>query len=510
MISLPRFPNNPQLQRLIHDPFLHLWLILVAAIGILLNIPFHPDFAAGQTIAAKYLAGERPYLDIIENNPPMTFYLHVPSALLEQWTGLRGEYWQDILAFVLCLFVIGVGEWLRTGHAVPQDGASAKRVCIYVFTMLIMPMTSFGSRDQLTFVLMWPMLALYAEDMVKPRTHPAWADAAIGLMAGLGCCIKFYFVLGPIFGCLFLCFVKRSFKPLFGLENIIAALFCLAYAGSIKLFHPAYFDLILPILPYTYFSGHPTLIYLLVNGLLILTTLYLLIALAKKDIRFHDPRTKLLLIAGFGFSVTYFAFARNLPFRYLPPASCLLMALPAAQNHAERPRLIKLYETTFLILCAWFMLISNPYRAEATAFGKSLKLDRPNILLLSGDLGEGHPLIRDLGGTLVNPGLHPWVTLGLMITMHDPTTSNQRAWFAQLIEWERDLTAKAAAKTPPDLILISNKSFMDFHIWARMNASMDEMLRGYKEIGEKDNLSFLIRRTPEEMAKVPTRSELID
>jgi hypothetical protein len=97
-----------------------------------------------------------------------------------------------------------------------------------------------------------------------------------------------------------------------------------------------------------------------------------------------------------------------------------------------------------------------------------------------------------------------------MITMHDPTTSNQRAWFAELIEWERDLTAKAAAKTPPDLILISNKSFMDFHIWARMNASMDEMLRGYKEIGKKDNLSFLIRRTPEEMAKVPTRSELID
>ena len=510
MIAPTRLLNNPLLRRLVHDPFLRLWLILATAIVVLLNIPFHPDFSAGQTITAKFLAGKRPYLDIIENNPPMTFYMHVPSAVLEQWTGLRGEYWQDILAFALCLCVIGLGEWLRTGYAVPRDAASARRVGIYAITLLIMPMTSFGSRDQLTFVLMWPILALYSEDMVKPRTHPAWVDAVIGLMAGLGVCIKFYFVLGPMFGCLFLCLSKRSIKPLFGLENIMAALLCVAYLASVKLLHPAYFEWMYPILLDAYFAGHPTLIYILWNGLLVLTTLYLLIVLARDDKRLHDPRTKLLLAAGFGCSVAYFAFTRNLPFRYLPPASCLLMALAAAQNHSERPTIIKLYEAVFLAMCAWFMLVSNPNRAEATAFGLSLKLDRPNVLLLSGDLGDGHPLIRDLGGRLVNPGLNPWVTLGLMVKMEDPTTHEQRMRFARLIEWERDLTARATEKTPPDLILVQNMHYVNWLAWARMNVSMDNMLRGYKSIGKADNLIFLVRRTPDEMAGVPARSELVD
>ena len=510
MIALSRLLDNPLLQRLVLDPFLRLWLILASAAAILLAIPFHPDFSAGQSITAKYLAGERPYLDIIENNPPMTFYMHVPSALLEQWTGLRGEYWQDILAFALCLCVTGLGEWLRTGNAIPRDAASARRVGIILVTLLIMPMTSFGSRDQLTFVLMWPMLALYAEDMVKPRSHPAWVDAGIGLMAGLGGCIKFYFILGPIFGCLFLCRAKGSIKPVFGLENIMAALFCVAYLASVKLLHPAYFEWMYPILLDAYFAGHPTLVYILSNGLLVLTTFYLLIALAKDDKRLQDRRTRLLLVAGLGFSVAYFAFTRNLPFRYLPPASCILMALAAAQNHSERPAAIKLYEAVFLAMSAWIMLISNPYRAEATAFARSLNLDRPNILLLSDDLGDGHPLIRDLGGRLVNPGLNPWVTLGLMIKMEDPTTHEQRIRFARLIEWERDLTARAAAKTPPDLILLQNISYVNWLAWVRMNASLGELLRGYKPIGKADNLIFLIRRTPAEMQGMPARSELVD
>ncbi len=510
MIALSRLPDHPLARRLVHDPFLRLWLIVSAAVVILLNIPFHPDFSAGQTIAAKYLAGERPYIDIIENNPPMTFYMHVPSALLEQWTGLRGEYWQDILAFALCLFVTGLGEWLRTGHFVPRDADSARRVGLYLVILLIMPMTSFGSRDQLTFVLMWPMLALYAEDMVKARTHPVWVDAAIGLLAGLGGCIKFYFVLGPIFGCLFLCLVKRSIKPLFGLENMMAALFCVAYLASVKLLHPAYFEFMYPIMLDAYFAGHPTLIYILSNGLLILTTLYLLMLVAKDDNRLGDPRTQLLLVAGLGCSAAYFAFTRNLPFRYLPPASCLLMALVAAQNHSGRPNVIKFYEAVFVSLCAWYMLVSNPYRADTTAFLRSLKLDRPNVLLLSGDLGDGHPLIRDLGGRLVNPGLHPWVTLGLTIAMEDPTTPEQQLRFSKLIEWERDLTAKAAAKTPPDLILVENRYYVNWYAWAVMNPQMNKMLRGYKQIGKADNLIFLVKRTPEDMAKEPVRSDPAD
>lgn len=480
------------------------------ALYCLCNIPFHPDFSAGQTITAKYLAGERPYIDIIENNPPMTFYLHVPSALLEQWTGLRGEIWQNALALLLCLAVVGLGEWLRTGRAIPQSRDSAQRVSLFLMVLLVMPMTSFGSRDQLTFVLLWPMLALYAEDMVKPRSHPVWVDVGIGLLAGLGTTIKFYFVLGPILACLYLCWIKRSFRPLFTVENITASLFCLAYLASIVLLHPDYLTHIYRMLPYTYFSGHPTLRYLLSNGLLVFTAFYAIIEFAKDSDRLRDPRTHLLMMASLGFVISYFAFSRNLPFRYLPPASCIFMALIAANNHSQRTRSIMFYEATFLLMCCWYMLVFNPHRYEATSFGQSLKLDRPKIMLLSADLGDGHPLIRDLGGTLVNPGLHPWVSLGLLITMEEPTTFEQRVQFARWIEWERNLTARAMQANPPDLILLENDTYVNWLAWARMHPEMAKMLDHYKSIGIADNLFFLVRRTPEEQATITPYAAMND
>ncbi len=510
MIALSRLSESKILNRLVYDPFMRLRLILCLAVASLLLNPFHPDFTGGQTIAAKYLAGERPYIDIIENNPPMTFYMHMPSAYLETLTGLRGEYWQYILALMLCLAVIGLGEWLRTGHAMPQDRDSAKRVGIFMLTLLVMPMSSFASRDQLTFVLIWPLLALYAEDAVKARTHPAWVYAGIGMLAGLGVCIKFYFFFGPVLACLYLCRIKRSVRPLFGIENISAVTVCLAYLASIRLWHPAYLDFIYPMLKYTYFAGHPSALYVVTNGLLIGTTFYLVMELAKDSPRLNDPRTKLLLMASLGFSICYFAFARNLPFRYLPPASCIFMALAAAQNHSQRSLPVKFYEVLFLVLCGWFMQITSPYRAEATQFVRSLKLDRPKILLLSRDLGDGQPLIRDVGGTLVNPGLHPWVVLGIDTALEAPHPYEMKLEFSRWIEWERNLTARAVERDPPDLIILEPYIRIHWFAWARMNVKLAGMLENYKKIGVANSRTFFIKKTPEELAEQTFKPSFID
>ena len=94
--------------------------------------------------------------------------------------------------------------------------------------------------------------------------------------------------------------------------------------------------------------------------------------------------------------------------------------------------------------------------------------------------------------------------------MEDPTTPEQQLRFSKLIEWERDLTAKAAAKTPPDLILVENRYYVNWYAWAVMNPQMNKMLRGYKQIGKADNLIFLVKRTPEDMAKEPVRSDPAD
>ncbi len=512
-MALNKILSNIQFINLsIRNRYQYINIVLTIAFSIIIfnTLPFHPDFSGGITIALKYLAGERPYLDIIENNPPMTFYMHMPSAYLEMVTGIRGEYWQYGLALLLCLAVLCIGEWLRTGKAIPSDVQSRKRVNFGLITLLVMPMASFASRDQLTFVLIWPLLALYAEDAVKPRNHPAWVDLGIGLMAGLGACIKFYFVLGPITACLYLCWMKRSIKPVFAIENMAAVVVCLAYVASIKILHPAYIDVILPMMPYTYFSGHPSLLYIFSNGLLVFSSLYLVAMFLKKDERLSDPRARLLLFAALGFSAGYFAFTRNLPFRYIPPASCIFMALAAAQCHAQTSKILKFYETLFLILCMWFMYASQNYSYEGLRILRNLKIDHPKILLLDFDLGIGQPLIRDAGGTLINPGLSPWVTTGALIFMDDETTVEQRIQLARWIEWERNLTAQAAEKNPPDVILVSNKIYPNWFSWANMDVRMAKMLKHYKQVGSTEYVFILIKKTPEELAKQALQPSLVD
>lgn len=214
--------------------------------------------------------------------------------------------------------------------------------------------------------------------------------------------------------------------------------------------------------------------------------------------------------AAFGFSAAYFAFLGYQSFRYVAPASCIFMALAAAQCHARLSFNFKIYEKIFLLLCIWFMWASQHYQHDAYAVLKSLKIDRPKVLLLDFDLGVGQPIIRDIGGTLVNPGLHPWITVGALAFLEDPATAEERLQIARWIEWERNLTAREVEKNPPDIVLVGNSSYPNLWIWANMNVSLANTLKRYKQIASTEYVYILIKKTPEELAEQALRPPLID
>ena len=55
------------------------------------------------TLDEKWLDGARPYVDIVETNPPMSLYLYMPVALLGRWLGIAPERLLDALILALAL-----------------------------------------------------------------------------------------------------------------------------------------------------------------------------------------------------------------------------------------------------------------------------------------------------------------------------------------------------------------------------------------------------------------------
>ena len=43
------------------------------------------------TLDEKWLDGARPYVDIVETNPPMSLYLYMPVVLLGRWTSIAPD-----------------------------------------------------------------------------------------------------------------------------------------------------------------------------------------------------------------------------------------------------------------------------------------------------------------------------------------------------------------------------------------------------------------------------------
>src|SRR5579863_2984947 len=82
--------------------------IVLLAVLVQVDLGVSTDGSWYITLAEKMLAGQRPNVDFIEINPPLSFLLYVPPTLAAQWVGVTPEFMVDLFCFVCA----GLNLWL--------------------------------------------------------------------------------------------------------------------------------------------------------------------------------------------------------------------------------------------------------------------------------------------------------------------------------------------------------------------------------------------------------------
>ena len=223
---------------------------LAAALLFYGSVPLPSDVSYFITADGRILDGEVPYVDIIETNPPLAFWITLPPVWLARVLGLAPH-----IAFVgyVCFLIAGAlgltcavlqsaGETHENKSAVLLASAAA---------LTIVPAEAFGQREHFAALLALPYVAAAAQ-LAEGRAPLTNLRILAGLLCGVGMAFKPYLLAIPLLVETFLLWEKRAWRDMFRPEIMGMASSLAVYPILVWQFTPQYFTEILPLALSTY------------------------------------------------------------------------------------------------------------------------------------------------------------------------------------------------------------------------------------------------------------------
>jgi hypothetical protein len=247
-----RIERTSRSERLASRRLVVMACVIIAFVAIVIQtyLPPPSDVSFFVLSAEKILNGARPYVDILETNPPLAFWLTIPAV----WAGhLLLLPPQVAFLFYVCLLVFA-SLWLMRRVCDSAGQARAESNFLLIVSagiLLLLPISSFGQREHLATVLLFPYVAAQMQ-RVEGRAVPPALRFAIGLMAGVGVAFKPYFLAIPGLVELYLLWCIRDWRLPLRADVIGLALPVALFPFLVWTFTPQYFSDIVPLALQTY------------------------------------------------------------------------------------------------------------------------------------------------------------------------------------------------------------------------------------------------------------------
>jgi hypothetical protein len=295
-------------------------------------------------VAQRLLHGTTLYgPHLLESNPPLIMWmlllptgaariLHLPQSTVFKLFVLSIQ--AAIALLSLCL--------LRRLQPTPAKSRLWALAFAFICIFGVIPARDFGQRDHLLAILFIPYVLAAALDADSHRLALRMR-LTIGVIAGLGICLKPHHLLVPaaIEAAFFLKRRRLTLRP----EPLALLVTCAVYLAAIRLLTPAYLTSILPILRDTYWAiGHLTLPQLIGEAieLHILAAVALVLA-AITGWRKLPLLNAFLLTSGAASTIAYYLQGTGWYYQQIPALSffafalCLQLLDLAERRHLRMP-----------------------------------------------------------------------------------------------------------------------------------------------------------------------------
>jgi hypothetical protein len=227
------------------------FVALAVACAVLVVCPLNTDSGWYLTGARRVLEGERLYVDLVDVNPPLVFWLLTPAALVADTFAVPDSV--VIGGFEAALLSVStIGSLLVLGAPRPAPRLLRSSLLIgFALTVTLLSVRQVAQRDGLAAIALLPYCFLSWRAATE-RDTPAWLAVSCGLVAGLGVALKPFFVLPWLAIASVGILWRRDIKLVTRLEVLTVAVVQCAYAAIVLLATPEYLSNIVPLARSTY------------------------------------------------------------------------------------------------------------------------------------------------------------------------------------------------------------------------------------------------------------------
>ncbi|WP_439374524.1 hypothetical protein [Bradyrhizobium sp. DASA03120] len=523
--------------------------IYFAAIANQIHLGVYTDPLWLMDVCARMLSGQIPYVDFLENSPPVAILIYLPPVLASSWLGINQDLAFIVYVAVLVTASLFASAWIM--HKADRLTEVRRPVALTIAaSLLLLPDYTYGQRDHIALILAMPWLSAISlrASCINP---PRLAAIVSGLAAGLIFAIRPHYALSFV---LVVAFVgsRRGVRALFDFPELTVAV----AMGSVftilsMVLFPNYLRIMFPLLIDVYARDRENFIVLLLNPTIVASTLLLSALYAFKNIESLNTLCMILICAALGVLVSFFIQGKPFAYHAYPCVALLIISISIAA--AGRITNAEVFIAAFVgCLITWrfsityeigslpwilsqigfcifaivfvgfvFCLKLMGFRQRPTVifaatcafaaaalawsafhmewsprplFVDEIKMFRPRpTVALVGAVGEfGHPVTNLVHGRWGQSVIALIITdsIDRIIKAQSPETEVYRKLYLYKSEDQQRFLSDVN-NNPPDVIILDSTWASDHFVDPRLDA----ILKNYRELGRKEDTRYFFGMT---------------
>lgn len=450
----------------------------------------------------RIIGGAELHRDIVEVNPPFSVWLYMPLLYGELATGFRAE---TLLAYLLPF--LALSSVLLSGSILRKAGWLANPGDVWLLPVASFGLSwlfpgDFGQREQIAAIALLPWLALFAARS-RSDTFEAgnWPQIVV---AGLGAAV-FVMIKPPmaalsvIFPAIWFAVARRSIRPLFAPETIIAAAITLAYVVWIVVFHWAYLTDVIPLLdayyiplrlPFAQIISHWPL---LVSAMIAFSTW-----LCARPARM-DRAALILLLAAAGYLPGVILMGKVWTYQTIPILLFSLLAFAVqfvASGQATALRRMFAIGVVVQATLVWFESLNSQSPPAATDIVEIERVagDSPTLVSIASRLQPAHPLSRIIRARYLSPDPALWLAHNAELLANQESGEARRTDYLARRDLEIVKAARLIKKLSPDLVVAGGDNPAPAEAAMMASPEMIDALAPYRLLYRDTGTAVFVRK----------------
>jgi hypothetical protein len=367
------------------------------------------------TESERFLAGERLYVDLLENNPPFTIWLFLPAMLMSRWVGIAPEIAIGLYTWLAVIVGLALAAVIICKAGFIEGRTLLRQLPLFVALFVIFPGIAFTERDQVGTALFLPLLTLMAwrAEAKNPAAPGVGLVVAAALCGSVLVLLRPYYLFGYIAPVLYVAWRRKNLMALLAPENCIIAVTGVAYIGLIFWLNPEFIQIILPQVADVYMGSGDAVRVARYYGPAYAAILLLIWLVAPGERM--TPLSTVATMASLASLAALIYQGKGWAYHAFPAISlafvavlCRIAASPAWRH--DRTTLGRLGLCLLVLACNWrpFLETQKP-NADFVAAVKAVSTGTSTLGFIGSDMAGAHPLTRMVGARFPSKNNADWL-----------------------------------------------------------------------------------------------------